>query len=418
MNIGNLLLKCVKGDVPHHYKITKDALKSFDTGDLILFSGTGLASFIIKEFLHTEWSHCGIIFKPDRFSPHLPEHTCSFDKDYFFTIDKYGNMYYQLEQDNDTKNKTFYAQGINSSRKYIRKKKKNQNKNIGTGLSSTIKNQNEHEIEVKFAKHIVFIESEFSSKYNKDEDYQFNKVEKSKYQIIHDTQKRLHHNIKKNFTEQKRKPCPWKNNKCCFRCIIEMYDGIPLILESIRVNCDGLLDILTGVKGNAGVRLVSLLDRINSSHEVEIAARKLTNPTMFERDIYRSAIPLPEVRCEFQKLFQQYVFPKVVHKQYESDKIELLSSFCRPSDDDEECYSIQDEKSHKIPNRHREDHTKSFFCSELVAFALIDLGLLNHRLPCTKYTPQDLSSELPDHNILNNGYEFSQELFFAHFDQD
>lgn len=434
MNVGDILLKWFRGDVPHQYRITQEALKSFDTGDILLFSGTGMSSFIVKEFLSTEWSHCGLVFKPDRFSSHLPKHSCAnhslTDENYFFHVDNYGNFAYTTTASKLETKQQYIAHPIHGKNRkhnrnrssFLKSKKRIENKTINDSIENVGEN---NEYLVRFAKHVAFVESEFSSTYNKDEDYEFSEAELKKYKVVHDTQKRLCYNIQKNFIDRNRQPCPWQqHNKCCFRCIIEMYDGIPLILESIRVNSDKLVDVLTGMKGKPGVRLVSLLDRINSSHEIEIAARKLLNPSVFERNLYSGPIPLPEIRCDLQHLLLQRVFPNVLNKNYESDKIEIISSFCRPplspdddfsETDDDDDDNDDDDGVFSKNKRYRKEHMDSFFCSELVAFALMDMNLLNRQFPSRKYTPQDLSSEMPQNNVLNNGYEFSKELFFAHF---
>lgn len=59
MNLPDLLLQLFRGDRPFHFKIDENNLQYFDTGDIILASGVGPSSFVVKEFLHTEWTHMG-----------------------------------------------------------------------------------------------------------------------------------------------------------------------------------------------------------------------------------------------------------------------------------------------------------------------------------------------------------------------
>ncbi len=95
-----------------------------------------------------------------------------------------------------------------------------------------------------------------------------------------------------------------------------MYDGIPLLLESVRCNSDCLLDILSGSKEKAGVRLVSFLDRVNSADECEIAARKLLNSYKYTRDAFSDLLPR-NFNIHFQHLFYTKLLPIITDKQYE-----------------------------------------------------------------------------------------------------
>lgn len=101
-----------------------------------------------------------------------------------------------------------------------------------------------------------------------------------------------------------------------------MYDGIPLLLESVRCNSDCLLDILSGSKEKAGVRLVSFLDRVNSADECEIAARKLLNSYKYTRDAFSDLLP-KNFTIHFQYLFYTKLLPIITDKQYER-----VSIFC------------------------------------------------------------------------------------------
>jgi hypothetical protein len=88
-------------------------------------------------------------------------------------------------------------------------------------------------------------------KYANDNDEHENEIEKHENRVLismKSIQERFSFNYRKNFLEKNLKPCPWngyyekttQNNEeshptCCLRCIMELYDGIPLLLECIRV---------------------------------------------------------------------------------------------------------------------------------------------------------------------------------------
>ena len=80
-----------------------------------------------------------------------------------------------------------------------------------------------------------------------DQENEITKHENQVFISMKSIKDRFAFNYKKNFLEKNLKPCPWNGDyrkiiqndeeihpTCCLRCIMELYDGIPLLLECIR----------------------------------------------------------------------------------------------------------------------------------------------------------------------------------------
>lgn len=158
--------------------------------------------------MKSEWSHVGMIYKPNINAPKdfLPEHTCQLTNDYSFHIDTNGNIFYSWNQ----------QQQILKSNHETEK-----NSDIYT---------NHRRKKIVFDNHTMCIESEITSKKeemgykernNNDDDDDddetiptFQKHDLTILNMKKHVQKRININIKTNFLDKGRLPCPWYDAFC------------------------------------------------------------------------------------------------------------------------------------------------------------------------------------------------------------
>lgn len=109
----------------------------------------------------------------------------------------------------------------------------------------------------------------------------------------------------------------------------------------------------------SGVQMSFLSERLKNYNGNEIAIRK--NSKTLTSDMLDALVA-----------FRQ----KVKHKPYQQNKVELIKSALDG-----------------IPGLDNKEDLSSLFCSELLAEAYQEMGLLNNNIPSNEYTPKDWSSE-------------------------
>lgn len=139
----------------------------------------------------------------------------------------------------------------------------------------------------------------------------------------------------------------------------------PLLLESEMKYDDGLDDISTLTKRKEGVRLVDLSSRLQTSKHQKIAVLRLqrsTQPSAAEKLAQKESL----------QLAAQKVIADVSRSPYERKAKELV-------------YSAVD----LTPLTHNAPDMSSVFCSELVAYALQELEIINRSESANEFTPRD-----------------------------
>lgn len=164
----------------------------------------------------------------------------------------------------------------------------------------------------------------------------------------------------------------WSHVGMVFR--LDQYDSV-LLWESTTLS--NLTDVETG-KAHRGVQLVGLRERLATYSGEKIAIRALNNPlksSMLKK--------LGSFRSEMSG------------RPYEENKLELLKS------------------ASDIMFENKED-LSSLFCSELVAEAYQQIGLLSNKKkdkPSNEFTPEDFSTEADQTLKLLKGYQLGDEQY-------
>ena len=136
-----------------------------------------------------------------------------------------------------------------------------------------------------------------------------------------------------------------------------------------------LSDVKDAIDGRAkrGVQLVLLSDRLQN-YKGEAAVRHMQDYEVNEDD-YKKLIA-----------FRQ----KVKNRDYEQDKRELIKA------------------AYDGPMGHNQEDLSSLFCSELVAEAYQEIGLLTSALPSNEYTPKDFAKRRG--LVLEKGASLGEEI--------
>lgn len=156
--------------------------------------------------------------------------------------------------------------------------------------------------------------------------------------------------------------------------VLELEDFNSVLLwESTTLS--NLADVETG-KAHRGVQLVGLRERIKSYNGDQIAIRRLSK----------------RLDGDMLKILGQFR-STVSGRPYEQSKIELIRSASTMFPNDEEDLS-------------------SLFCSELIAEAFQEMGLLDKTAKnSNNFTPEDFSSEADTTLPLIQGYKLQKEIF-------
>ncbi len=148
--------------------------------------------------------------------------------------------------------------------------------------------------------------------------------------------------------------------------------NVVLLWESTTLS--KISDVVSG-RARRGVQLVPLSERIKSYNGDIIAVR----PLQYAKFNAEQMLRLHKLRHN------------VAGRPYEQSKIELLRSAIDIGPDQPEDLS-------------------SLFCSELVAEAYQEMGLLSSIKPSNEYTPRDFSSEGSEPLYLYRGAKLGQEV--------
>lgn len=374
----------------NRFDIQDDVLKGLDTGDIFLFAGTTVSSFLVREFTHTQWSHIGIVYCPDKHSSSLPEHVCSGHKS--VDIDKYGNMSYVSGESNEKI--IFVENTIEGSIKNMIKEE------FRKEDLYRYKTQRDYmdAYDMKYNPYFLSKKTEDLGTQDRDSSITFLRARKKYPKRCKFSQTPIiHHQLLVN---QKENPHfhPWQNKTkdggyvMCYRCLVERYHNIPLLLESVRNTSDGIIDLLTGYHRSEGVRLVPVCERILSASYQSIAVRKI----LFQkssRDLLVGLNPSREKIHMFQRNILETVLPLVAGKDFETHSLDLARAWY-----------------HTYPFGSNIEDESSFFCSELVAMTLKHMGVLEHRTPCSHYAPKHFSESFTPPLIFKKKMYFSKEL--------
>ncbi|KAK3273858.1 hypothetical protein CYMTET_17930 [Cymbomonas tetramitiformis] len=159
---------------------------------------------------------------------------------------------------------------------------------------------------------------------------------------------------------------------------VHEFDPDEAFVWESSTNKAGLTDVVSG-EVRHGVELLSLEAKVNSGWYDEVAIRHLMVPEDKRRGI---ATTLRRIQKEWQG------------RPYEISRLEMLNA-------------IVDIEGVKMFENTKD--LSSLFCSELVAEAYMELGLLSTELPSNEYVPEDFASAKLSQ--LLNGSHLTDEVF-------
>lgn len=140
-----------------------------------------------------------------------------------------------------------------------------------------------------------------------------------------------------------------------------------LMLETNKSYNDNLIDISTGTVKTEGTRIVRLEERIRSSNDSGIAFMKCYKPKITSAKNYTE-------RVEHEAKIMTRILGKVSPLPYEKSTKQLLFSAIDMG-----------------PLTNNKEDLSSLFCSELVAYTLRQLDVLQMVQPDNEYTPGDFA---------------------------
>lgn len=157
-----------------------------------------------------------------------------------------------------------------------------------------------------------------------------------------------------------------------------LYKQGPMLFESNREYPDHLKDLSTSTIVPSGVRLVDLSTRINTSHSDEIAFCQLE----MGENVWDN---------EHTEINMQKVIADMSLRPYERKHTELI-------------FSAID----LTPLTHNKPDLSSVFCSELVAYTLQRLEVLNKTESSNEFTPADFASNKKLSRYLETGFSYAE----------